>query len=57
MTASKPHPQTGQPLPVERTTPAPRPGPATLKDRYGRIEKLRPGHVSELMVAVWALPH
>src|SRR5580693_8352573 len=50
MTASVPHPQTGQPVgaPVERTTPAPRPGPVTLKGRYGRIEKLRPEHADDL---------
>ena len=50
MTASEPHPQTGQPvgLPVERTTPAPRPGPVTLKGRYGRIEKLRAAHADDL---------
>lgn len=50
MTASVPDPQTGQPvgLPVERTTPAPRPGPVTLKGRYGRIEKLRAEHAGDL---------
>jgi RimJ/RimL family protein N-acetyltransferase len=50
MTASEPHPQTGQPvgLPVENTAPAPRPGPVTLKGRYGRIEKLRAEHAGEL---------
>jgi RimJ/RimL family protein N-acetyltransferase len=50
MTAWEPHPQTGQPvgLPVERTTPAPRPGPVTLKGRYGRLEKLRPEHAGGL---------
>ena len=50
MTASEPHPQTGQPvgLPVERTTPAPRPGPVTLKGSYGRIEKLRPEQAGDL---------
>ena len=50
MTASVPHPQTGQPvgLPVERTMPAPRPGPVTLKGRYGRIEKLRAEHAGDL---------
>ena len=42
MTASEPHPRTGQPvgLPVDDPTPAPRPGPVTLKGRYGRLEKL-----------------
>jgi RimJ/RimL family protein N-acetyltransferase len=50
VTASEPHPQTGQPvgLPVERTPPAPRPGPVTLKGRYGRVEKLRPEHAHDL---------
>ena len=49
MTASEPHPQTGQPvgLPVD-PTPAPRPGPVTLKGRYGRVEKLAPGHAADL---------
>ena len=52
MTASEPHPQTGQPvgLPVD-TTPAPRPGPVTLKGRYGRIEKLTARHGPELWPA------
>lgn len=50
MTASEPHPLTGQPigLPVEKTTPALRPGPVTLKGRYGHLEKLRPAHAAEL---------
>jgi RimJ/RimL family protein N-acetyltransferase len=50
MTASEPHPLTGQPvgLPVVKTTPAPRPGPVTLHGRYGRIEKLRPEHTEDL---------
>jgi len=50
VTDSEPHPQTGQPvgLPVETTTPAPRPGPVTLKGRYGRLEKLRPDHAGDL---------
>ena len=53
MTASEPHPITGQPigLPVENTAAAPRPGPVTLKGRYGRLEKLRPDHWSDL----WAV--
>jgi RimJ/RimL family protein N-acetyltransferase len=53
MTASEPHPKTGQPvgLPVDDPTPAPRPGPATLKGRYGRLEKLRPEHAADLWVA------
>ncbi len=50
MTASEPHPQTGQPigLPVENTVPAQRPGPVTLKGRYGHLEKLMPKHAAEL---------
>ena len=53
MTASVPHPRTGQPvgLPVADPTPAPRPGPATLKGRYGRLEKLGPEHAADLWVA------
>jgi RimJ/RimL family protein N-acetyltransferase len=53
MTASEPHPQTGQPvgLPVDDPTPGPRPGPVTLKGRYGRLEKLRPDHAADL----WAV--
>jgi RimJ/RimL family protein N-acetyltransferase len=53
MTASVPHPQTGQPvgLPVENTKPAPRPGPVTLKGRYGRLEKLRAEHADDLWQA------
>jgi RimJ/RimL family protein N-acetyltransferase len=35
-------------LPVDKTGPAPRPGPVTLKGRYGRLEKLRPDHWSDL---------
>ena len=44
------HPQTGQPigLPVADPAPAPRPGPVTLKGRYGRIEKLTPEHAAAL---------
>jgi len=53
MTASAPHPITGQPigLPVEKSGAAPRPGPVTLKGRYGRLEKLRPDHWSDLWAA------
>jgi RimJ/RimL family protein N-acetyltransferase len=49
MTGSEPHPQTGQPigLPVD-PTPAPRPGPVTLKGRYGRLEKLTAAHAPDL---------
>jgi RimJ/RimL family protein N-acetyltransferase len=50
--AWEPHPLTGQPigLPVD-TTPAARPGPVTLKGRYGRLEKLRPDHAADLWTA------
>ena len=53
MTASEPHPITGQPigLPVEKTGVALRPGPVTLKGRYGRLEKLSPDHWSDLWAA------
>jgi RimJ/RimL family protein N-acetyltransferase len=53
MTASEPHPRTGQPvgLPVDDPTPAPRPGPVTLKGRYGRLEKLRADHAGDLWKA------
>ncbi|MFZ2065340.1 MAG: N-acetyltransferase, partial [Xanthobacteraceae bacterium] len=50
MTASEPHPLTGQPigLRVENKAPAPRPGPVTLKGRYGHLEKLTPEHATDL---------
>jgi RimJ/RimL family protein N-acetyltransferase len=50
MTESEPHPRTGQPigLRVERTTPAERPGPVTLKGRYGHLEKLKKEHAAAL---------
>jgi len=50
MTASEPHPKTGQPvgLPVADPRPAPRPGPVTLKGRYGHLEKLTPEHAMDL---------
>jgi RimJ/RimL family protein N-acetyltransferase len=50
MTDSEPHPRTGQPvgLPVGSTAAAPRPGPVTLKGRYGRLEKLTPDHAADL---------
>jgi len=53
MSASEPHPRTGQPvgLPVDDPTPAPRPGPVTLKGRYGRLEKLTPAHTMDLWAA------
>jgi len=53
MTAFEPHPQTGQPigLPVTDPTPAPRPGPVTLKGRYGRLEKLKAEHAADLWTA------
>jgi RimJ/RimL family protein N-acetyltransferase len=52
MTGSEPHPQTGQPigLPVD-TSPARRPGPVTLKGRYGRLEKLGAQHAADLWAA------
>jgi len=53
MTASEPHPQTGRPvgLPVADPKPAPRPGPVTLKGRYGRLEKLGVEHTADLWAA------
>jgi RimJ/RimL family protein N-acetyltransferase len=50
MTDWEPHPLTGQPigLRVADPAPAPRPGPVTLKGRYGRIEKLKPEHAAAL---------
>ena len=50
MTAqSEPHPQTGQPVgPKVEATPSPRPGPVTLEGRFGRVEKLQPGHAPAL---------
>jgi len=49
MATSEPHAVTGQRigLPVD-STPAPRPGPVTLKGCYGRLEKLRPDHWPDL---------
>ena len=43
------HPQTGQPVgaPVD-DTPAQRPAPVVLTGRYGRVERLKPGHASSL---------
>ena len=51
MTDWEPHPQTGQPVGLLVPNPAsgPRPGPVTLKGRYGRVEKLTPGHA----VGLW----
>jgi RimJ/RimL family protein N-acetyltransferase len=42
MTSSEPHPQAGQPIgpPVDRTTPADRPGPVTLAGRFGSVMRL-----------------
>jgi RimJ/RimL family protein N-acetyltransferase len=50
MSAWEPHPKTSQPIgpPVADPSPAPLPGPVTLKGRYGHIEKLRPQHASDL---------
>jgi RimJ/RimL family protein N-acetyltransferase len=52
MSASEPHPNTGQPIgvPVD-TTPAQRPGPVTIEGRYGRIEKHATRHTAELCAA------
>jgi RimJ/RimL family protein N-acetyltransferase len=48
-TPSEPHPSTGQPvgLPVD-ATPAQRPGPVTLRGRYGGLEKLTTNHADDL---------
>jgi RimJ/RimL family protein N-acetyltransferase len=53
MTAAEPHPQTGQPvgLSVADPSPAPWPGPVTLKGRYGRLEKLTVDHTADLWAA------
>jgi RimJ/RimL family protein N-acetyltransferase len=49
MTASEPHPDTGQPIGViVDATPAERPGPVTLQGRFGRIEKLEARHAASL---------
>lgn len=47
---SEPDPRTGQPigLKVADPSPAPRPGPVTLEGRFGRLEKLQPGHARPL---------
>jgi RimJ/RimL family protein N-acetyltransferase len=47
------HQQSALPLgaPVD-STPADRPGPVTLKGRYGRVEKLDAGHATSLWDAV-----
>jgi len=47
------HPATGQPIgaPVN-DQPALRPGPITLVGRYGRVEKLMPGHAATMWDAV-----
>jgi len=49
VTAFEAHPRTGQPIgvPVD-AAPARRPGPVTLNGRYGRLEKLRAEHASDL---------
>lgn len=50
--AWEPHPLTGQPIGLQvDATPAARPGPVTLKGRYGRLEKLRPDHAADLWTA------
>jgi len=58
MSASELHPLTGQPvgLPVD-PKPAARPGPVTLKGRYGRLEKLQPEHWSDLWVVFAGRDH
>ncbi|MGA8498501.1 MAG: GNAT family protein [Xanthobacteraceae bacterium] len=38
-------------MPVDDLTPAPRPGPVTLKGRHGRLEKLKADHAADL----WAV--
>lgn len=50
MSAWEPHPRTGQPigLPVTDPTAAPRPGPVTLKGRFGCVAKLRAQHAYDL---------
>jgi RimJ/RimL family protein N-acetyltransferase len=49
MMNSEPLPETGQPVgrKVDSHT-APRPGPVTLKGRYGRVEKLKAEHAADL---------
>jgi len=49
-TKSEPDPRTGQPVgpKVPDPSPAPRPGPVTLEGRFGRLEKLQPGHAAAL---------
>jgi len=52
MTNSEPHPKTGQPIGLQvDKTPAKRPGPVTLKGRYGRLEKLEARHAADLWQA------
>ncbi len=53
MTDFEPHPATSQPIGLRLAdpSPAPRPGPVTLKGRYGRLEKLGPEHAADL----WAV--
>jgi RimJ/RimL family protein N-acetyltransferase len=46
---SERHPFTGQPVgPEVDPRPASRPGPVTLQGRYGRVERLRPDHDTDL---------
>jgi RimJ/RimL family protein N-acetyltransferase len=43
------YPPTGQPIgPLVDTAPAQRPGPVTLKGRYGHLEKLKADHAESL---------
>lgn len=48
----EPDPNTGQPVGLRvDTTPAERPGPTTLEGRFGRVERLTPGHARDLWMA------
>src|SRR5919198_3521000 len=52
MSASEPHPSTGQQIGLlVDTTPAQRPGPVTIEGRYGHIEKHAPRHTADLCAA------
>jgi len=49
-TQSEPDPRTGQPVgpKVPDPSPAPRPGPVTLRGRFGSLEKLQPSHAAPM---------